>query len=138
MSTTTTKTFATGSVSVRTGTEGPRHDPYSFEEWVWERHGERTTLHLGLGEWLVTGGRNLDTRRICEITGRDDPRACQTEFEKITGVRLKVLERAMHRLKHCCDRPRIHSVDGFPGEELLVCGSCSKVVGGSFNEGAVI
>jgi len=47
------------SISTRTGTEGPRHDPYSFTEITVEARGHRVTVHYGLGEWIEVDGSQL-------------------------------------------------------------------------------
>src|SRR5215469_13131150 len=43
---------------IKTGSEGPYYDPYSYTEFSYLRHRDKsvTTLHLGLGEWLEVNG----------------------------------------------------------------------------------
>lgn len=125
--TTLTKTFATGSVAMKTGIEGPRHDPYGYTEWTWERSGHRIVLHEGLGDWVEIDGTRID---------RGTP--ARWVFETSVGISLKTLERVIHRPKRCCDRQSIYEVDGYPGESFDVCGNCGAIVDGSFNESAVI
>lgn len=44
------------SLDLRTGSEGPQHDPYSFTEMIMTVNGNETRLHLGLGCWLKLNG----------------------------------------------------------------------------------
>lgn len=131
------KRFGSGWVSLKTGLEGPRHDPYRYEEWTVDRSrsgGPKVLLHLGLAEWIkVTwpGGKtwNVPIRNV---------RALTTIFEKLSGASIKVWERSILRIRPCCDRPEPHSVEGLPGEDLTVCGRCGKIVDVDFSIGAVI
>jgi hypothetical protein len=134
----TTKTFATGSITLRTGTEGPRHDPYGYEEWTWRRAARTVVLHEGLGCWVSFDDRRLSNADLVRASGKADESACRHWFEGITGVPMKTLERVIHRPRRCCARPRIDWVAGYPGESLAVCRSCGDVVGSSFSEAAVI
>lgn len=77
---------SSGYIYFRTGTEGPRHDPYSYTEITVSRKGHRRAmLHMGLGVWSEVGGRRC--RRYNEA--RDVAR-----FEKACGWTLAELEKA--------------------------------------------
>lgn len=52
------------SLDRRTGSEGPKYDPYGYTERVLEINGTTLTLHLGLGSWMM-----LDN---CTIAEHDD------------------------------------------------------------------
>ena len=134
----TTKTFATGSITLKTGTEGPRHDPYGYSEWIFVRRGKKAILHEGLSEWVSIDGQKNTNREICLMEGKDSEIAARLMFEKEVGVSLKTLEKVIHRPKRCCNKPRITSSPGYPGETLYICANCENIVGGSFNEAAVI
>lgn len=129
-----TKRFGTGTVTMKTGSEGPRHDPYSYTEvTVRGTLGKRKidiTLHEGLAEWVKLGNR-----KPAYESQTYRPRAA---FERLVGVRYTALERALNRPRQCCNKPRLESQSGFPGETLTVCIHCNAIVGGYFNEAAVI
>jgi hypothetical protein len=134
----TIKRFAGGTVSRRTGSEGPRHDPYSFVEYRVEGRlaGRRVsaTYHSGLGEWTefyrLVGNADRKFR-----FGDSDARAV---FEAHIGVSVKALDRALEYVPRCCSKPRYRTQRGFPGETFEVCGNCGAVAGYSFDIGAVI
>lgn len=49
-------------VRIRSGSEGPSHDPYSYHEITVERLGREVTLHLGLAVWReIDGAMRLTT-----------------------------------------------------------------------------
>lgn len=124
-----TKRTANGYVQVRTGLEGPKHDLYSYEEITYVKGGVSATYHSGLGDWIQV---NTPTKKLKFF---DRP---QGRFEDFVGVSLKVLEKALHRPKKCCNKPKTQWRAGYPGEELLVCLNCRKVIDGTFNESAII
>lgn len=123
--------FATGQLVLNTGTEGPRHDPYSYTEWTIERHGIKTVLHLGLGEWLQ--------QNDYPVLDSNNSKANLVElFEKCAGVSLKTCAKVMQRILPCCANPKLVEVEGYPGESMVYCQSCDKVVDVDFDENAVI
>ena len=150
------KRSASSLLEMRTGSEGPRHDPYSYTEYSITRKGITTVLHLGLGCWLQV---EIDGKRFGERVqpdyhywrenhiylnemGKADNMAeaeVIARFEKACGgLRLRKFEDLMHRPKSCCSKPRLDWQAGYPGESLCVCRNCGKVVDGSFNEAAII
>jgi hypothetical protein len=47
-----------GSITIREGTEGERHDPWDFKEITLRRRGRRTVLfHEGIASWTWVAGR---------------------------------------------------------------------------------
>lgn len=52
-------------ISHKTGVEGPRHDPYSFDEWVLEHGGLTYKVHSGLNVWIA-----INTRRVTFTASR--------------------------------------------------------------------
>jgi len=122
--------FATGSISIRTGSEGPKYDPYSFTEYTVERRNNKVTLHLGLAVWFRDQFKTLSD----QITEQE----AVERFERFAGISLKTFEHAMHRVIPCCDNPDIRWWAGYPGEEIAQCENCKKVVDSSFDIGAVI
>ena len=50
-------------LSWRTGSEGPKHDPYSFTEMTVTLNGVDHTLHMGLGMWYAIDGQHQEFDR---------------------------------------------------------------------------
>lgn len=116
---------------VRTGTEGPRFDPYSFTEYTIVRPGKATIVyHNGLAEWIKVGKRLLN----------NSPTARQ-EFERYSGgFTPEQIELFHERISSRCEcgSRQTRSERGYPGETLNVCVKCGNVVSGEFNKSAVI
>lgn len=68
--------------TVRTGTEGPRHDPYGFKEVTVEVRGVPVTMHCGLGLWVK---HDAVKESFAEVS---DAAKC---FEKLTGCSFDAL-----------------------------------------------
>jgi len=120
------------SVDIRTGTEGPRHDPYGYEELTVtsERCGT-VTLHEGLGCWLRVNG-------ACANEGDHD--RCVALFEHVCGITAKAARRAYERLRNRCQNCGCtdqRALSGYPGETLYLCVRCDAVVHVDFNEAAI-
>ncbi len=130
------------SLSLKTGSEGPRHDPYGFEEYEIDTPSGETTLHLGLGFWLKHNGRRI------EAAGRaEESELCGPILKKLTGFSLDEIlalkERVeKHRSRRCakCGASSRHfrSESGFPGEHFTVCGKCGHVADSYFCESEII
>ena len=78
------------------GSEGPRHDPYSFTEYQFILKGVDIILHEGLSCWLQIG----DERIHPEFGPRYD-QSCfemKEKFEKMIGHSLDELEEYWHSL----------------------------------------
>jgi hypothetical protein len=130
MSLTTVKT-ASGRLVIKTGSEGPRHDPYGYTETTVERNGVSVTLHEGLGTWLEIGDRMVT----------EDETIARDFFETHVGYTpekiQKFIERARSRCRSCGGR-EFRCERGYPGETFSVCVACGDIIASSFNEGAVI
>ncbi len=125
--------FAGGTISIKTGSEGPRHDPYSYTEYTISRTGGFTaTLHQGLGVWLEVNGNHTNAQ------SNEQEKVAVDYFEQLCHISLKTFERAIHRPVKCCAKPKPRWSAGYPGETLCFCQSCGKYLDGSFNEAAVI
>jgi|GEM_PF-5603466 hypothetical protein len=75
-------------IRVRRGSEGPKHDPYSFTEitfYFTDTTRNPVTIHSGLGEWVKTGDRHYDAQNSCGI----DPALI---FEELTGLSVRRAE----------------------------------------------
>ena len=119
-------------ITHKTGSEGPRHDPYHYDEYTLTRSdGRKSTVHLGLAQWMTYFDGRV-TRRF------DDPYpVIASKFEAVMGISLKS---AAHIPRQLYDRKlRKHHkhdtqwVKGYPGEELLYCNTCGTVIDSCFN-----
>jgi len=130
-------------VYYKSGREGPRHDPYSYEEWTVEKNGDEIVLHLGLGVFLKVNGRE-----VMRDQGKDsyddgmlklNPhikwgyKDVVAEFEKRVGMTLVELD-AKHntynvprKCPKCGNMDYIDS-EGFAGEPMLECDRCGTIV----------
>lgn len=115
-------------LSVRSGSEGPSHDPYAYEEFTLKlTNGSKVIVHAGLDEWVSKDGR--------KERGLD-------KVEELTGLSLPALARLARKVE---ERPyRLHrkhggykEVAGFPGESLCIC-KCGEVIDVDFDESAII
>jgi hypothetical protein len=121
------------SISTRTGTEGPRHDPYSFTEITVEARGHRVTVHYGLGEWIEVDGTGERLMALPDAS---------CVMEALTGLTLAQAERALRkRDESYYRRHKAHGgyewSSGYPGEELCFC-KCGQCIDSTFNESAII
>jgi len=115
-------------VRLRTGSEGPRHDPYSYTELtVVQPHGT-TVLHNGLGVWLKSDDHDV---KPPSYLGHDEQEAWlrDTGFRTLTNYTVEQLERMARKLKsRCkCGGKSFHSECGYPGETFDVCDSCGDI-----------
>jgi hypothetical protein len=83
-------------LSMRTGWEGPRHDPYSWLECTVTLNGVPITLHMGLATWIKIG-----TSRIDDYT--PDSSLAPLLFERHTGLTVYTFNDAYHRVHPDCD-----------------------------------
>jgi len=127
-------------ISVETGSEGPKHDPYAYTEVTVRRaDGRRATIHLGLAEWMNYRDEHGVTRHF------DDPYAVlRSKFAACVGITPERAER-VHRSKrdravrqHPCGTRHLRWMDGFPGEHLLICDKCQAVLDSTFCEAEII
>lgn len=119
-------------ISIRTGSEGPRHDPYHYQELTVNGRAGKVTLHTGLACWLAVNGM---------VHGGEEEKLAQT-FERLTGVMPWVAERVCHELPHRrhsanCNCRDTRSVAGYPGETFEICVKCGEVIDSHFNRSAV-
>jgi len=97
---------SSGHIALRTGSEGPSHDPYAFKEYEIDRDGLVATLHLGLGAWVKIGG----TKELAASDHLDETRLDESQivasFEKFAGVSLATFEKALNRHPHMTRKER--------------------------------
>lgn len=122
-------------IEVTHGTEGPRHDPYSYEEITVHGRNGPVTLHTGLAVWC-RGQRSAVS---------DTEADAYVMFTRLTGM---TFQRAMRAYRRQEERPlREHNarckgrdfecVGGYPGEYLTMCGTCGDVVDYSLNRSEI-
>ena len=117
------------------GTEGPRHDPYHWDEWQLIHYDKRAiyTLHLGL---VVRYDRNNETMEM------QDEQDAVEQFIIDTGMHMDQWDKAGQKLRSRCRKCGNHryfmNIDGMPGETMIQCVPCGHIVDVEFNESAVI
>jgi DNA-directed RNA polymerase subunit RPC12/RpoP len=120
------------SIDIKSGSEGPRHDPYSYLEiTVTRESGATVCMHAGLIVWIEVNGIRSD---------------CSYEtaagiFEDIAGISLEVAEKVHERrATQCseCGSRDLREQSGYPGETLYFCERCDAMVHYHFNEAAII
>ena len=125
-------------VGIKHGSEGPRHDPYSYIEFRWTKGDRVVVLHQGLANWVEVGGIKH------EGSGATYQSLPVEIFEKETGLSVDEIYQAMHEgdgervICEQCTSKDIEWVNGHPGEKFLQCNSCGHVLITDFNEGAII
>ena len=120
-------------LTVKTGSEGPRWDPYGYVELqVFDQRTDRTVvLHQGLGDWLKVDGE-------MRATANENPAGV---FKDLLGFSPGMVERWMERVRHRCGKcfsKRFEWQAGYPGESLKCCTKCGEVCDYEFNEQAII
>lgn len=123
-------------IRIKSGSEGPWHDPYHYEEMTVTRpDGSWVKIHIGLAIWIKTHDGvecQSDEKKILEI------------FERRVGVTYDRAMLAYHSLPyrrakaHACGIKHLEEVGGYPGESFTICGKCKTVMDYHFNIGAVI
>lgn len=116
-------------VGCRTGSEGPQHDPYSYEELTVETPHGKTTLHEGLAVWVKHNGHRL------EFYGEKEEVEAWYTFVKLTGYTRAQLERIERKLTERCRKCGSRDTTwmrGLPGEHFEICANCRNMVGSYF------
>lgn len=134
------------SVSIKTGVEGPDHDPYSYDEITVERaDGRKAMVHLGLGVFVDIYVDDGSVYRIwprVDYSGLKHDESPDDILLEVVGVTINEAERAFHGVRAAAvRRHRSHgaprSVRGYPGETFTMC-PCGAVLDSHFNEAAII
>ena len=125
-------------IFVRSGSEGPRHDPYGWEEFEVHRNGRRVSVR--------EGGLGYTRLTVDDVTCESDPSqdAVDAWFQLFTGRtatawRKAAAKAARNRTSRCrcCGGRRFETMSGFPGESFTVCATCKEVVSTSMNWSAI-
>lgn len=122
-----------------TGTEGPRHDPYSYEEYHVENANGKTVLHCGLGVTLTNNGRKVEAPINLNWEARERYLRT-TAFEAFAEYSIVQIERIHARLQARCRRcgstQRQH-MRGHPGEHFECCSACGHIMDTYFNKAEI-
>ena len=120
-------------IEIKTGTEGPKHDPYGYDEITATRQdGASVTLHEGLAFWVSIDGVKQ---------WPDNWDEAQRVFQSVAGISVDAARKAHERIMTVCKKcggKDLRSVSGMPGETLNICRRCDTVVSCDFNESAII
>ena len=114
------KTITTRTLSKRSGTEGPHHDPYGYEELIVKCNGFTYKLHLGLRVYF-----EMTTPQGAKFAEEDE--AVATEwFKWYTGLTPDQFGKAYQRLHDCPRRcphchGRLRCGSGYVGEAIVFC-----------------
>lgn len=109
-------------LDIRRGSEGPRHDPYSYEELILHRGDDEFKLHIGLTVWFKINGREVKI-------DYDNP---DEAWESYTEISICDFERAYYRVhgpkNKCpyCGSRNLEWFSGYVGEDMESCGDCGK------------
>lgn len=123
-------------ISVDTGSEGPKHDPYGYTEVTVYFEDRTVTVHSGLVVWHEIRYSDGPFHRIhCPYE------EAERLFEKETGVSIEKAHRLWEqRQTYCgdCETSDYSERAGYPGETFIVCNHCGGVISSQLNLGAVI
>ena len=72
---------------VKGGSEGPKHDPYGYNEYSFTQNGKNYIVHMGLAQWIKIDGST--------ITATGDDYDNEEKFLKKHGVDYKQLQKLM-------------------------------------------
>lgn len=118
-------------LDIKSGSEGPKYDLYSYTDYIVHQNGETFILHDGLGVYLkvnkqiVAHGRN--SRHLFKsMTGFENEKSFMKAYNKIRS-----------RCPRCHGK-RFEWQSGYPGESLKICLDCKEIVDSSFNEFEII
>ncbi len=123
------------SIHIKTGTEGPKHDPYAYEELVVKRPNGTVTLHEGLGVWC----------KLEKIPAVYRDENALVIFEQATGITpatakrvwCRQQERPLREHNARCKGRNFSCVSGYPGETFAMCTLCGEVVDSHFDRSAI-
>jgi hypothetical protein len=106
-------------ISHRSGSEGPRHDPYHFDEFSVSLGVCSITVHVGLGEWI-------EVKPKAEPGQWPEPRGDRRSFsswEELDATLKSLTGLSMEQLQSWEDEAHT------PPEQCPQCGSELKVLG---------
>lgn len=114
-------------LNLRSGSEGPRNDPYHYEEYQINipNLGD-VTVHCGLAQWVEINGETH------EAFGDDyDMPGFDAFCKRLTGYSFRQFERFYRRYRSRCRQcggRDFYCSAGYPGETLTQCSKCHSVL----------
>jgi len=133
-------------IRYKTGSEGPAHDPYGYEEWtIWSDNPNfvdpecTLKIHRGLSEWFQLSSLVYEGFKFQKLHGKEE--LWESTLEKFItqsfGYTFKQIERIYNRMqrpfcKECKVYPKGRDLEifpGYPGEEVLVHRGCGNPIG---------
>lgn len=125
----------------RTGEEGPRHDPYHFEELSVTTPSGKTIIRSGIGVKLTHNGQEVHAPFNIGSWEKREAWLLSEGFTNLAGISQKAIARITRRLKsrcHKCGGRNFHEAKGYPGEYFTVCDSCGHINGSQFFESEIM
>jgi hypothetical protein len=124
-------------ISVKTGSEGPRHDPYHYEEFTVERNGAKFMEHCGLAHYV-----EMFEPGWAKPLHIDNPKGVGKACQAVTGFTLNEWRRFIHKRDNAKARQHrghdVRSECGYPGEYFTICHTCGgEMLDSHFNIGDV-
>ncbi len=128
-------------ITVRNGIEGPRHDPYGWEELTVQRpNGCWCYRTGGLGYIKISRNEGIVFEQS-DVTKSGAEKEAIDFFARMTGLTpVQWLRTEMRLNRKCpsCGTKGYHLVGEYTGEEMIICDGCDNVVGSNFNNAAII
>ena len=123
-------------LTVICGSEGPRFDPYSFQEIIVEDDDKKVVFHQGVIEFIRVEDKSGHVLRFYDNKELEE---LDEIFEKETGLTNKLFWKAYGRINFptkCpeCGSKKMTWHDEYPGEQIRTCDKCGHVTGYVFNE----
>lgn len=131
-------------LSIETGTEGFKHDPYSYSIYIFENDNKKIEWKQGLVEWLKVNGETIKVYKENPFEEEDTfYKKYEALFKKHTGLDYDQFMKAYEKIKnpkYCpdCGSKKRTWASGFPGETFMVCGDCGKIVDYNFDLEAIM
>lgn len=128
-------------IDLRSGVEGPRHDPYGWQEVTVRGRAGVVTYHAGLATWTKLVRESGEAEVTHTFNGRDE---AALRFERLVGVTPETAREAKDRVEvrriashlRTCGSDLI-CVSGHPGESLECCRRCGQPLRSHFDRSAV-
>lgn len=125
-----------------TGSEGPWHDPYSYEELHVSTPHLKIVLHTGLDCWMTVNGRERAAFCGMQKLSEDDRYRWyrKEQFPFFVGFTIEQIERIARKLNERCRKcggRDFECVSGFPGETFEVCARCGAFGQSYFDRSAI-
>lgn len=123
---------------VRHGSEGPRHDPYSYTEYTVERaSGDVAVLHEGIGVWAKVNGRKVDGDEIELLAEFFRAAGVNGGVQQLQRIQRRIEEEPYRRHAARCGCREFKCQKGMPGETFYVCAKCGDIAGFEFDRSVI-